>query len=259
VHLQSLAVVYARSDLDRAEKSIAAYLAFRANRETALAWPSIQRIASDTAMTRQGVIKVLARLLQKGAVECLSRGGGRGRTTYYRLIVNNPNQCHSVNGDDSLELEKQSTTFPETVNAVTETVNGVSDTVNAVSETVNADATEVACEVPEEAYEMPREEGAGPPTLSEDGRINALAREVIQLTGSTETAENRRVARRVAIELCARGFDSRDARRFVEHQLGMTGTLPRLRFLLEDFLHSIASEQAKLEFEARRNERSLHA
>ena len=69
------------------ELLVLANLAYRADRDSLTCFPSTDRIAADTAMSRRGVQKVIEKLVKRGLVTVISSGSGKGRNApnHYRL------------------------------------------------------------------------------------------------------------------------------------------------------------------------------
>jgi biotin operon repressor len=66
---------------------VAYEIALHVNRKTRLAWPSQTTIAGNTGLSESTVKKMIGLLRARGHLE-IEAGGGRGRSTRYRLIIN---------------------------------------------------------------------------------------------------------------------------------------------------------------------------
>jgi len=94
--------------------AVAGVLVVHADRD-GIAWPSLETIATLAGIRRTVVIEAIKRLTRLGVIT-IKRGGGRGRSNTYQLILNSP-QAMTVSDDKTVirRADKQSAPEHETV------------------------------------------------------------------------------------------------------------------------------------------------
>jgi hypothetical protein len=83
------------TDLSFAERTVAAYLAWRQGRNGS-AWPSQRTIAGDLGLTCDGVRKITQRLEAKGRLVATWSGPGRGRNHYKQYKITDPKKTQTA-------------------------------------------------------------------------------------------------------------------------------------------------------------------
>jgi hypothetical protein len=82
------ALAYRPDDISPSEKAVLFYYAWRAAKETLLAWPSIAEVAAATALSPRAVQYALASLCSREVMVATNgRSGGAGKTTVYRVML----------------------------------------------------------------------------------------------------------------------------------------------------------------------------
>jgi hypothetical protein len=90
--MASVAQVRSSSKSRGSARTLLLIIASHTNPDTGWAWPSLDTLARETALTRRHVIRLIAHLEALGELE-VRRGHGRGRVNFYRVhLVSAPEQ-----------------------------------------------------------------------------------------------------------------------------------------------------------------------
>lgn len=81
-----MAAIWEESELSSSMLLVMLALADHANDE-GVCWPSVDRLARRSRVSRRQVQRILQLLTEAGHLEALEEGGGRGRTTVYRVLI----------------------------------------------------------------------------------------------------------------------------------------------------------------------------
>jgi Helix-turn-helix domain len=85
--------VRSRSKSTRSARHLLLVIASHVNPDTGWAWPSLDTLAQETALTRRHVIRLVAHLEALGELE-VRRGHGRGHVNFYRVhLASAPEQA----------------------------------------------------------------------------------------------------------------------------------------------------------------------
>jgi len=82
--ISTIAQVRSSSKSTRSARTLLLVIASHVNPDTGWAWPSLDRLADETALTRRHVIRLITELETLGELE-VRRGHGRGHVNFYRV------------------------------------------------------------------------------------------------------------------------------------------------------------------------------
>ena len=84
--ISTVAQVRSASKSTRSARTLLLIIASHVNPDTGWAWPSLDTLAQETALTRRHVIRLITQLEALGELE-VRRGHGRGHVNFYRVLV----------------------------------------------------------------------------------------------------------------------------------------------------------------------------
>jgi hypothetical protein len=82
--ISTVAQVRSSSKSTRSARTLLLVIASHINHDTGWAWPSLDRLADETTLTRRHVIRLITQLEALGELE-VRRGHGRGHVNFYRV------------------------------------------------------------------------------------------------------------------------------------------------------------------------------
>jgi biotin operon repressor len=86
MHFQHTLSILDRRGLSAYERLVFTALCIRADKDKGTSYSSLERIASDLEISKRAVVNALAGLKQKGHIQVLVKGGGKGNATVYRVL-----------------------------------------------------------------------------------------------------------------------------------------------------------------------------
>jgi len=151
--------------LTASQKLVLLCLADHAN-DDGVCWPSMPRLAQRSDMKLRNTQRVVHSLIEKGYVEVLEEGGGRGKTTVYRI------KPDGVKGDIQGVNGVNLTSFSEdTKGVISDTKGVISDTKGVIQGQKGVIASHTRDEPPIE----PTTEPSDKPQQQQPGRGRRLA------------------------------------------------------------------------------------
>lgn len=247
---------------DRSEWGVLVALIYFADKETAQAWPGMEKLAAKARMTVRGVEKVLGRLIGAGFVAVAETGGGKCKTTVFQVQIEQGSRGQTPNPVRGLEEPNPE---PHSVNGVpkpSHTPNGVREiggyTPNPVRNSISIPRTPFAPHIEEskkrneefsgggsgeENGEALRQPPAAIPNLNSNSDSPTLrspiARAIFEINGRAPNLRNGRdaqemqsLARLLEPFVCEEAAAAEIARRF---SLWDKATPPQLSQIVSDW------------------------